>query len=513
MGFVVLGDQCPRCAVVCTIAENDFESDLNNVTTTGTPTLSAGSAVLNAGDGVIFVTAAPDGDTPVHLATGALTTDGTATLRLKVAWDSDDDYQFGEIVRAAGVVTLKLGDREAGTDYYFPSEIEVTDAGGDLDLRHSVALCYIPGESQESEAASAFVLFNSASGTGWTDPELALSPGGGSATITGPAGGANSLNLGRNSITLPNRSVITGYTVGFQASHDGSDIIDLDGVTLGGGDTKGTGTSISSSPAFYSFGGVSDDWGLSLTWRDLQTNGINVVLEFSGGSQLSIDVVTLLVHYTTATRKPGRLSLKWINDDLSEQCVLSGNVVGIGLQAGVASVAGTWDLDELVFSKHKTAALPNCPECCTGAVNCPNCENELTSLNIFLDLSGFSDDNCLDCEDLNSGAIVSLTGYGWAWLGNVLGENESLPCLFQGPFAICAGAHFQLNFGHNDDGYWVDVGLVITAGGASPGFYWRLAGLADPIDCDALDGLEVPFVWKASSECAHDGSPVFLFST
>lgn len=494
----------------CVIATNDFEDNLDNMT--GTGSLSAGSLILDTGESEVFDDA-PAAGTATHLVTDPELSGSSGEVLLQLGWLDASNYVWGKFAVSAGVGTINIGRTDAGTpEDLADAALQVADDGADLEARHNIEVCLEPGTPIESRDGATFQLPYDVSGNLWFDPENAMEEGGGVAIylIGGtPPVDSDSLDAGFQFFPIPQGSVIDGFAAGFIGGHDGTstDVTVNATLTVGGNsDTKGP-VAVSSGSAAYTFGGPTDDWGFGpLTEADLRGVLASVSLVFTDAdtatAQITVDVITLEVYFTTPDRLPGRLTLSFTNvSDSSVQCQFSGDVFNIpGSQAGLESVGGTWDFQAATYSYHESPSKPACPECTCPVVPCEFCSAD-SPKQFLLELAGVDDGFC-DCSSFNGGIVLTFQGIGnGPFFGSPVAGTG---CIYNGyfPFIECEESPSGLSvhiwmFITEKSGGGIRVGIfALVYGGnstASAGQIFSFVYENDIVlDCNDFDELDIP---------------------
>jgi hypothetical protein len=422
------------CGCSCTIYTNDFSAALSGFTTTGSPSTSGGLLVMTAGDRVIATTEPSSASDSIHLTTGALTTDATATLRLICAWVDSSNYLFGEVSRAAGAITLRLGQVAGGVSTWLTDAVTVQDTGAELDERHVISLCWTPGPVLEEEAAAQTLLPWRATDNGgdWSDETEVLELEGAAATT--------SFGVGEDETDIIEAYFQFGFAPGFipeevevgwlanKSDVDPVGVTDsfaqlIDDSGFIGANEATEAYSIADDPA-ETAGGYDplDTWGATLTDTIVNSTEFGVGLRFKrddtgAGTTVNLYHVTMSVRGTIPERRHGRLRLSYQNSsDSSLDCATDYAVVltGDGLDgkaAGLAVTAGDWDFDAFTLSYGQSASRPTCPACtCTVEVGqCDCCDPaEPPAVEYLLDFSGVAlvDDECNGCDQVDGFYVV-----------------------------------------------------------------------------------------------------------
>jgi hypothetical protein len=387
------------CGCSCTIYTNDFSAALSGFTTTGSPSTSGGLLVMTAGDRVIATTEPSSASDSIHLTTGALTTDATATLRLICAWVDSSNYLFGEVSRAAGAITLRLGQVAGGVSTWLTDAVTVQDTGAELDERHVITLCWTPGPVLEEEEGEQSGIATAVSAAGWTNPDNALIVDGTdaadrSSNVMGELLPqiswffAFSIPAGANNVrpvaTVEHAEYITGT---FHALDAEVYVFDRTGAEVGD-NMVATATHLGSFPPFHprTYGDGTDDFNAGLDWRDVNSVnfGFSIVYQNDQAAEedsgsVGVDGAYMAVHFTTPERRVGTLTLSYQNSsDSSWDCVSEEGVPlwGDGLDgkaAGLAVTAGDWDFDAFTLSYQQSDSRPTCPTCECPAGTCEHC--------------------------------------------------------------------------------------------------------------------------------------------
>lgn len=470
------------CSPNCVIATDTFATDLSAFSTTGSPTVSAGSLVLNSGDGVVFTAAASSVNDAVRIYGTVDTSDDPATLRLEVAWSDASNNLYGEIDVDTTVWTIKVGRRLAGSDTDYTTALTI-----DAPTLPAVAcLSWEPGEVQTPES---FILGDLdgtvVTHTSWTNPTNILTDNGSEATYNfGAVGVSNFINVFGFPVAVPPGSTIDGIEVGIEARRSPSigTALEFDTVRLlgdwayGGGvsDNLAAATSISGTSTLYGFGGPTNTWGITdLSWEHLNAGfTVQIALELTTGptgGQGLIDHAYIAIYYTTPERQPGRLRLSIDGTCVTEYAAES---PAAGLRAGVRSTGGDWDLTDLSYEYLLSASRPTCGICtCTtgddDAEPCDCCDPDFPPASAYvLDFGagGLTDDECGFCDEI-AGEIELTAAASCLWV-------YSDPVTCNPPSFDCNPSSLEYHLSLVDDG-----------GG---GCKWRatinLLALQDPAD-------------------------------
>jgi hypothetical protein len=427
----------PCCGCSCTIYANDFSAALSGFTTTGSPSTSGGLLVMTAGDRVISTTTPSSASDSIHLTTGALTTDATATLRLICAWVDSSNYLFGEVARAAGAITLRLGQVAGGVSTWLTDAVTVQDTGADLDERHVISLCWTPGPVLEEEEGEQSGIATAVSAAGWTDPDNALLIDGtdvasyATSTLNELTPQiswffAFSIPPGANNI----RPIATVHHAdqGSDSNHTADyEVYVFDGSGAEVGDNQALGALIGGTfpPAQVgTWGDGTDDFNAGLDWRDVNSSqfGFSIVYENVSGDSTAVvvDGAYMAVHFTAPERRVGRLTLAYGNTSVAEtDCVTDYSVVltGDGLNgkaAGLAVTAGDWDFDAFTLSYLLSDSRPTCPSCgCTvddAAEPCECCDPAFPpaqEYTVDIGTPGMTDNECDGCDQISGTYVLS----------------------------------------------------------------------------------------------------------
>lgn len=442
------------CPETCVIATNDFASNIDNMTiVAGTPSVSGGLLPLSAGDLVVFDDGAASVDDGTHLTTGALTTDATATIRLLAAYSDASNYLFGEVSRASGAIKLRVGRRMGGVDEYLSQLVTVNDAGGDLDLRHTITLCYQPGAAQTSEAFSQIRLPQSGTGSVWTTPENITDLDSNNAVYNLSATDSEVLSASDFLFGITPGSTITGIGCSIQnVSTTGTGTVEESSVIVVYDSTSGTNEviphSISGTGNDYTWGGVGDLMGCTgITWAHVNdpTFAFNFTfVDTTDGDHISIDAVGGEIYFNSPDHAAGTLTLSYTNSsDSSVQCAKAYNVWPTGgLKGGFRDNVGSWNLDAATYSYLQSAFRPICPSCgtCPGASTvsgCPTCcdtgSEPYREYILDLGAGGWTDNSCCNgCEDVQGQFLLQFLfsdpNCTWAYSGSVIGAGTGDRC-------------------------------------------------------------------------------------
>jgi hypothetical protein len=426
----------PCCGCSCTIYTNDFSAALSGFTTTGTPSTSGGLLVMTAGDRVIATTTPSSASDSIHLTTGALTTDATATLRLICAWVDSSNYLFGEVSRAAGAITLRLGQVAGGVSTWLTDAVTVQDTGAELDERHVISLCWTPGPVLEEEAVEQSLLPWRAddSGGDWSDESEILEYEASAATSGFGVGEAETdIILASFQFAFAPGFVPEEVAVGWQADHSPVDPVDVtDSFAQLFDDSGFVGTNQATEAYSLGENGIDpvtnggydplDTWDATLTDEIVNSATFGVGLRFKRsdtdfGSTVNLYHVTMSIRGTVPERRVGRLTLAYGNTSIAEtDCVTDYAVVltGDGLDgkaAGLAVTAGDWDFDAFTLSYLLSDSRPTCPSCgCTvdAAEPCDCCdETPLAEYVVDLGAGGWTDDDCTNCDEVAGEYVVT----------------------------------------------------------------------------------------------------------
>lgn len=376
----------------CTIQADTFDGDLSAFTEIGTPTIDAGAAVLDSGDGLVTTGEPADYADPVILTVIAGTADEPATLRLAVAYEDANHYLFGEYAIADGAGTLRLGVRDGGVDNWLtePEEVEDEDQLGDAT---ELTLCWVPGPVQ---VGGSFEILGLQGITvldplgAWINKDNVLGgvPDGVAAQYPFIEGGlSGSLIMRDFPVVVPPGSIIDGIKI-YVTMRDGSEAdsqIRLSALRLldrfgnGVGDIRSEAGVAAFNPNWssYAHGGENDTLNAGITWEDVNSGsfGLFVVVENLAEfeRQAEIDHMGMDIWFTTPDRQPGRLTVSRGNVTVATvDCDRAYNVEapGEGKQAMVMSGGGTWDLHSLNYRYHEADAKPSCPTCAEANGGC-----------------------------------------------------------------------------------------------------------------------------------------------
>lgn len=139
-----------------------------------------------------------------------------------------------------------------------------------------------------------------------------------------------------------------------------------------------------------------------------------------------------------------------------------------------------------------------CPECCSG--QCEHCSGE-TPDEMHVVLSGITNDNCNDCDDLNSNGSPYILGFA--------GEASGV-CTWRYtlPSAICTIERIDLTLEASGSDYLLAVSLWHSSGIV---IQWTET-ISAPLDCVTLNNQNVTYassVWQciaSSSTCMATAS-------
>jgi hypothetical protein len=427
------------CGCSCTIYTNDFSAALSGFTTTGSPSTSGGLLVMTAGDRVIATTTPSSASDSIHLATGALTTDATATLRLICAWVDSSNYLFGEVSRAAGAITLRLGQVAGGVSTWLTDAVTVQDTGAELDERHVITLCWTPGPVLEEEAVEQSLLPWRAddSGGDWSDESEILEYEASAATSGFGVGEAETdIILASFQFAFAPGFVPEEVAVGWQADHSPVDPVDVtDSFAQLFDDSGFVGTNQATEAYSLGENGIDpvtnggydplDTWDATLTDEIVNSATFGVGLRFKRsdtdfGSTVNLYHVTMTVRGTMPERRVGRLTLAYGNSSVAEtDCVTDYSAVltGDGLDgkaAGLAVTAGDWDFDAFTLSYLLSDSRPTCPSCgCTvddAAEPCECCDPAFPpaqEYTVDIGTPGMTDNECDGCDQISGTYVLS----------------------------------------------------------------------------------------------------------
>jgi hypothetical protein len=367
-----------RCCCGCVIATNNFQSNLDNMT--GTGTIAGGVLTLDAGEQEVFNEAAASEADGQHLLTYAATEDATAAVRLKLARVDDDTYLFGEFGVDAGEGTIRLGQRSGGSDIYLTDAETISDTGSHLTAAHELLLCWQPGDEQPPDTLSFVTPVDAIlSSTGWMDPDnMLLFDGSVALYDLGAASVSNQLIVSFKPPPVPPGATLDGFVVALHGSSAGASPVTATcqfSIDPYSSDDRGPVDMTVLGP--YVFGADDDPWDFGGT--AVQFNGATSVTAMfvffnddpMNPAQLAADFIGLVVYGTTAGREQGLLQFRIRNNGTGQyQCISSRAAYSTGLQAGLRSETGTWDFTEATFSYLDSEEHPQCPDCCEVPPDC-----------------------------------------------------------------------------------------------------------------------------------------------
>jgi hypothetical protein len=438
---------CCGCSTACEIGADDFSGALDDWTTTGSPSTSGGLLLASGGDELIYDLEPASASSAVHIAVNALTEDATAGMRLVCARADEDNYLFGEVAKAGGAVTLRLGQAKDGAETWLTDAVTVQDAGSELDESHAISLCWRPsGIIAEQSYAVELTPWRAYDSGGWDDEANVLAYGSPSASSVEfiASGGASETDplVVYFQGSLPVGTLIDGIEIAANVSHtptsESAEITDTF-VRLqnsGGyvGDNEAGLTVINTEPpgppSGLGWGGPTNNWNAGITWEDINSI-FGVGLAFTrgntdDGTTINLYDVVCVIHVTEPERRTGRLTLAYGNSAVAEtDCVTEYNVtlLGDGLDGkgtGLAFGVGDWELGNWALSYKESDTRPDCPECeCTTATAepCPCCDIAPAAAYVVdLGAGGWTDSQCNDCDDIDGAFVVdALSACGWSY--------------------------------------------------------------------------------------------------
>jgi len=148
-----------------------------------------------------------------------------------------------------------------------------------------------------------------ASATAWTTPTNVVSDNGSDATCnSGASGSAYLVASNFDFSSIPSDATILGFTVRVEASEHsaGTETLNaqLQGSTAALVGSSKTASLNGTGKIVYTYGGIADVWGTSLTAAEVKDSDFGVRVWFTTSHDVRIDYVTVAVEYSTAVNEP-----------------------------------------------------------------------------------------------------------------------------------------------------------------------------------------------------------------